>query len=161
MVQELLKRPCFIPINQTDSNMTLTTMVIDDSSLQQLATCKLIKDNPNLKLIQTFKDPKAGLEAVNHLRPDILFLDVEMPNLDGFGVLEGLKHDCHVILNSTKSQFALKAFQYNQVKDYMTKPMNKPRFEKSIERVLKNLSKSSGAHIFNEATNSRVLSMAS
>ncbi|WP_422859704.1 LytR/AlgR family response regulator transcription factor [Flagellimonas sp. S174] len=118
--------------------MTLTAIVIDDSPLQQFATCKLINNNPNLKLTASFNDPKVGLEAVNRFRPDVVFLDVEMPGLNGFEFLENLNHDCQVILNSTRSQFALTAFQYNQVKDYLTKPMARPRFEKSIERVVKN-----------------------
>ena len=111
--------------------------------------------------MQTFKDPKKGLKAVNHMRPDILFLDIEMPVMDGFGVLEELEHNCMVILNSTKSQFALKAFQYNQVKDYMTKPMNKPRFEKSIQKILKNISKNPESCSFNNAVYFEKLSLAS
>lgn len=118
--------------------MTLTAIVIDDSSLQKIATSKLIKDNPNLTLIGSFSNPLIGLEAVNHLRPDVLFLDVEMPLLNGFQVLESIQHDCQVIMNSTREEFALQAFEYNHVKDYLTKPMKKQRFEKSVERAMKN-----------------------
>ncbi len=118
--------------------MTLTTIVIDDSPLQQLATCKLVNSNPNLNLLASYRDPKIGIEAVKRFRPDVLFLDIEMNELNGFEVLEHIDDDCQVILNSTRSQFALKAFQYSQVKDYLTKPMARPRFEKSIDRVLRN-----------------------
>ncbi|TAI48098.1 LytR/AlgR family response regulator transcription factor [Flagellimonas allohymeniacidonis] len=118
--------------------MTLTAIVIDDSPMQRLATGKLVKNNPNLKLRGTFDNPKIGLQAVNLLRPDVVFLDVEMPGLNGFEVLESLEYDCQVILNSTRSQFALNAFQYNHVKDYVTKPMKKDRFEKSVDRLIKN-----------------------
>lgn len=117
--------------------MTLTAIVIDDSTLQQMTTCKYVNDNPNLELIACFNNPKMGLEAVNDLRPDVLFLDVEMPGLDGFEVMDSLKHQCQVILNSTKSEFALKAFSYNAVKDYLTKPMNRPSFEKSVQKILR------------------------
>lgn len=118
--------------------MTLTAIVIDDSPLQQLATCKLVKENANLNLIAAFDNPKIGLEAVNRFRPDVLLLDVEMPGLSGFEILESLDHDCQVILNSTRSQFAFRAFKYEQVKDFVTKPMKKSRFEKSIDRVVLN-----------------------
>jgi len=120
--------------------MTLTTIVIDDSTLQRVATGRLIENHPNLRLMGTFDDPKKGLEAVNKFQPDVLFLDIEMPGLGGFEVLELLECDCQVILNSTRSQFALHAFQYDQVKDFLVKPMNKPRFEKSVDKAIKNMS---------------------
>ena len=118
--------------------MKLTTIVIDDSSLQQMATCKFIKDNPHLELIGAYHDPEIGLEAVNDFQPDVLFLDVEMPGIDGFEVIEQLNCDCQVILNSTLDKFALSAFQYDEVKDYLTKPMRKPRFERAIDKAVKN-----------------------
>ncbi|NAY92396.1 response regulator [Muricauda sp. JGD-17] len=118
--------------------MTLTAIVIDDSPLQQMATCKLIENHPNIQLVDFFNDPIKGLAAVNSLRPDVLFLDIEMPELNGFDILNFIEYDCQVILNSTRSQFALHAFQYDHVKDYLVKPMNKSRFEKSIDKVLKN-----------------------
>ncbi len=119
--------------------MTLTAIVIDDSTLQRVATGRLIENHPNLRLMGTYSDPKKGLEAVNKFQPDVLFLDIEMPGLGGFEVLELLECDCQVILNSTRSQFALHAFQYDQVKDFLVKPMNKPRFEKSVEKAIKNV----------------------
>ncbi|MEM6894430.1 MAG: response regulator [Bacteroidota bacterium] len=116
----------------------LTTIIIDDSTLQRLATTRFVGDHPELNLIGTYSDARVGLEAANSLKPDLLILDVEMPELGGFDVLSKLTHDCQVILYSTRSQFALEAFQYTQVKDFLMKPMYKPRFEKSIERILKN-----------------------
>ncbi len=118
--------------------MILTAIVIDDSPMQRLTTTKMVENNSNLKLLGNFDNPKVGLQAANLFRPDVVFLDVEMPGLNGFEVLESLEYDCQVILNSTRSQFALNAFQYDYVKDYVTKPMKKDRFEKSVERVMKN-----------------------
>ncbi len=104
--------------------------------MQELLTLKMVNENANLSCVGTYNNPKEGLQAANTLRPDIIILDVEMPELDGFGVLESLNHDCQVILYSTRSEFAFSAFQYNQVKDYLTKPMKKPRFEKAVVKVL-------------------------
>ena len=118
--------------------MTLTVIIIDDSPLMRMTTSRLVNDNPNLKLIGCFSDPSEGLEAVNRLQPDVLFLDVEMPVLNGFNVIEQLNCDCQVILNSTRQEFALMAFQYFEVKDYLSKPMKKSRFELSIDRAVKN-----------------------
>lgn len=118
--------------------MTLTTIIIDDSPLQQLATSKLINDNPSLKLQGIFENPKSGLEAIKSLRPDIVFLDVEMPGMNGFEVLESLDCNCQVILNSTRPEFAFQAFRYDHVKDYVTKPMKRDRFEKAVDKVMKN-----------------------
>ena len=91
-----------------------------------------------IKVIPKFRI-KVVLKAVNKFQPDVLFLDIEMSGLGGFEVLELLECDCQVILNSTRSQFALHAFQYDQVKDFLVKPMNKPRFEKSVEKAIKNM----------------------
>ncbi len=135
--QEVYLIPCFNTINQTN-NMILTAIVIDDSPMQRLTTTKLVESNPNLKLLGNFDKPEVGLQTANLFRPDVVFLDVEMPGLNGFEVLESLEYDCQVILNSTRSQFALNAFQYDYVKDYVTKPMKKDRFKKSVERVVKN-----------------------
>ncbi len=118
--------------------MTLTVIIIDDSPLMRMTTARLVNDNPNLKLIGCFSDPDAGLEAVNSLQPDVLFLDVEMPVLNGFNVIEQLSCDCQVILNSTRPEFALMAFQYFEVKDYLSKPMKRSRFELAIDRAIKN-----------------------
>ncbi len=118
--------------------MKLTTIVIDDSSLQQMATCRFIKDHPHLELIGAYHDPEIGLEAVNDFQPDVLFLDVEMPGINGFEVIEQLDCNCQVILNSTLSDFALSAFQYDEVKDYLMKPMNRSRFKKAIDKAVKN-----------------------
>lgn len=107
--------------------MQLTTLIIDDSKIQELLTFKMVSRNP-----------KEGLLAANILKPDVIILDIEMPELDGFAVLENLNYDYQVILYSTSSEFAFNTFKYDYVKDYMTKPLKKPGFEKSIKKIIEN-----------------------
>jgi len=142
--------------------MTLNVIVIDDSKMQRLLTCKLVNEHQNLNCVGAFGNPKEGLKAVNDLRPDVLILDVEMPELDGFGVLEYLEFDCQVILYSTRATFAFNAFNYEQVKDFVTKPLGESRFEKSVDKILNNyLMESSNTNNLGTYTFSERLSMAS
>ncbi len=120
--------------------MKLTTIIIDDSNIQRLATANLVSKHHNLELIGAYQDPIAGLNAVNILAPDLLILDVEMPGLNGFEVLERLNCNCQVILYSTRQEFVLSAFQYQPVKAYLTKPLQISRFEQAVEKTVKNQS---------------------
>ncbi len=120
--------------------MKLTTIIIDDSNIQRFTTANLVSKHHNLELIGSYQDPLAGLNAVNILAPDLLILDVEMPGLNGFEVLDRLNCNCQVILYSTRQEFVLNAFQYQPVKAYLTKPLQISRFEQAVQKAVKNQS---------------------
>lgn len=102
--QDSIARTCFSYTNSiyTKLIMQLSTLIIDDSKMQELLTLKMINENPNLSYIGSYSNPKEGLQAANRLKPDVIILDVEMPEMDGFAVLENLEHDCQVIMYSTR-----------------------------------------------------------
>ena len=116
----------------------MKTIIIDDCKMQNLATSILVKNNRNLDFLGSYTDAKKGLAAVNKLKPDILILDVEMPNLDGFDVLQNLEHDCQVIMYSTQKQYAFKANQFDQVEGFLTKPINKTELNHSVSKLVSN-----------------------
>ncbi|MEN1784929.1 MAG: response regulator [Bacteroidota bacterium] len=116
--------------------MKLTTVVIDDSPLQRLSMCKLVENHAHLVLLESFGDPITALGPIYDLNPDILILDVEMPVMNAFDLIEHLEHDCQIILNSTSSQFAVQAFQYPEICDFLSKPITPIRFERSVKRAL-------------------------
>ena len=118
--------------------MSLSAVIVDDEQLARDELAYLLK---NLGDIEVVAQGKNGLEAVNLIRehsPDLVFLDVQMPGLDGFGVIKKLldkKHPLPKIVFSTAfDQYAVKAFEVNAV-DYLLKPFDKKRVAQSVERA--------------------------
>ena len=108
---------------------------MDDSSLQRTAIARLVNDHPNLALVAEFSN---AIEANNGLKNndiDLIFLDVEMPIINGFDLLESLENPPQVILITGNPDYALKAFDYN-VTDYLHKPISLERFNASVKRAM-------------------------
>ncbi len=120
----------------------LRTIIIDDSSIQRMAVGKLIRDNPHIDLIAEYNNGMEAYRNVAQNQIDLIFLDVEMPILDGFEFIESLLKTPQIILISGKPDYAMKAFDYN-VTDYLLKPISKERFDESIKKALFKVTKSS------------------
>jgi DNA-binding LytR/AlgR family response regulator len=117
--------------------MKLRCIIVDDSSLQRTAIARLVNDHPNLALVAEFSN---AIEANNGLKNndiDLIFLDVEMPIINGFDLLESLENPPQVILITGNPDYALKAFDYN-VTDYLYKPISLARFDASVKRAVAN-----------------------
>lgn len=111
-------------------------------------TCIIIDDeNPARKLVKVFLDKKGTLDVIaeasdgseavkliDKLKPDLIFLDIQMPKLNGFEVLELIHHKPKVIFTTAYDQYALKAFEENAI-DYLLKPFSYDRISKSIDRI--------------------------
>lgn len=115
----------------------LRTMVVDDSSVQRAAIVKHIESHPNLKLTGEFHTGINARKVLMENETDLIFLDVEMPILDGFQLLESLDHRPQIIIVTSNPNHALQAFDYN-VTDYLLKPINRDRFNESIKRAVTN-----------------------
>ncbi|NER11948.1 response regulator [Leptobacterium flavescens] len=132
--------------------MRLNCIIVDDSNLQRMAVARLIKNHPSLNLVAEYSN---GIEAKNGLKNekiDLIFLDVEMPVVSGFDLIESLDSPPQIILVTGKADYALKAFDYD-VTDYLHKPITNDRFEASVKRAiqnyqLKNATKEDEEHIF-------------
>jgi DNA-binding LytR/AlgR family response regulator len=122
--------------------MALSAVIVDDEQLARDELAFLLKDVDDVEVVAQGRN---GIEAVNLIKehnPDLVFLDVQMPGLDGFGVLKKLI-DKHVpmpqiVFATAFEQYAIKAFEVNAV-DYVLKPFDKRRVAQSIQRVKKNL----------------------
>lgn len=115
----------------------LRCAVVDDSSLQRLSIAKLIQMHPSLELAGEYKnaiEAKKGL-AVNEV--DLIFLDVEMPILSGFDLLDDLTKKSQVIFIAGKTKYAYRAFNYDAV-DYLHKPISKERFLNAVHKAITN-----------------------
>src|ERR1700756_1525073 len=120
--------------------MTINTLIVDDEKPAREELAFLLKAFPEIHLIAQGKN---GLEAVNLIKehaPDLVFLDVKMPGLDGFGVLKKLVERKmkvpHVVFATAFDHYAVQAFDVNAV-DYVLKPFDKARIAKAIQRARK------------------------
>lgn len=112
----------------------IRTIIIEDEPLARDLLSQYISKVSYLDLIQTFSDPLKGLEYVNSNEVDLLFLDIEMPNLSGIGLLKILQKKVDVILTTAFSEYALDGYDLNVV-DYLLKPITFERFLQAAEKV--------------------------
>ncbi|MFP9117395.1 LytR/AlgR family response regulator transcription factor [Flavobacterium sp. RNTU_13] len=115
--------------------MKLNCVVVDDSTIQRITIAKLVNEHPNLVLVGDFSNASETRNCIINKDVDLLFLDIEMPVQTGFDLLDGLKVRPQIIFISSKSDYALKAFDYAAL-DYLHKPVTKERFNKAVQKAL-------------------------
>lgn len=115
--------------------MKLNCIIIDDCAIQRAIINTLIIRHPALKLLGEFSNAIETKNFLSYNAVDLLFLDVEMPILNGFDFLDSLKIKPQVIFITSKPEYAVKAFDY-QATDYIQKPINAARFETSIKKAV-------------------------
>lgn len=115
--------------------MKLNCIVVDDSALQRITVTKLICENQNLQLVGEFSNATDAKNCISTKNVDLVFLDIEMPVINGFDLLDGLKVKPQIIFITVKAEYALKAFDYNAT-DYLHKPLSKERFNKAVNKAV-------------------------
>lgn len=115
--------------------MKLKCLIVDDSSIQRMIVSKLVSNHVSLSLVGEFSNAVEAKNFMSYNEIDLLFLDIEMPIVSGFDFLDGLKVKPQVIFVTSKSDYAVKAFDYDAT-DYLQKPITNSRFEASIVRAL-------------------------
>lgn len=113
----------------------MNCILIDDDKLSRKVIEEFIKKTEGVSLKASFSD---GVEAINFLKNEedihLIFLDIEMPEMNGIEFLNSLKNPPQIIIVSGKGKYAIDAFEYN-VTDYLLKPLNYPRFYKAIDKA--------------------------
>lgn len=128
----------------------LKCAVVDDSSLQRLSIVKLIIDHPNLKLVAEYNNAIETKNGLLDTDVDLIFLDIEMPILSGFDLLDDLPNKPQIIFVTGKTKYAFKAFDYDAV-DYIHKPVSKDRFNNAVTKAINLFQlKSNGASLEDE-----------
>lgn len=119
---------------------TIRTVIIDDERLARQRIRRMLNDSPDFEVIAEFENSQHGLEYLEDTGADLLFLDVQMPGLDGFALLEALDPARMpiVIFVTAYDEYALRAFEYHAF-DYLLKPFDQARFEKALDRARKQL----------------------
>ncbi|CAZ94226.1 LytTR family DNA-binding domain-containing protein [Zobellia galactanivorans] len=119
------------------NSVKLTCVVIDDSKTQRTAVAQLIKNHINLRFLADYKN---AIEAQKHMEKnevDLVFLDIEMPLVNGFQFIESLENRPQIILITGKAEYAMQAFDYD-VTDYLLKPISQGRFNIAIKKAIQN-----------------------
>jgi len=115
--------------------MNLRVMIVDDEELARKRLRKMLKKyEAELEIIGEARNGEEGVERIDALHPDLIFLDVQMPGFDGFEVVRRLKSKPYIVFATAYDEFALKAFEENTV-DYLLKPIDKRRLEKAIDKL--------------------------
>ncbi len=115
--------------------MSLTCIIVEDELMSRKSLQRLCEQHSSLELLSAFDNALSALDFLAEQEVDLIWLDVEMPGLTGFGLLEKLPTIPFVILTTSKIEYAFDAFQYN-VTDYLKKPITLPRFNIAVEKVL-------------------------
>src|SRR5947209_13110000 len=118
--------------------MSLSTVIVDDEQLARDELAFLLKNADDVNVVAQGKNGIEGVNLIKEHNPDLVFLDVQMPGLDGFGVIKKLLDKKvtlpKIVFATAFDQYAVKAFEVNAV-DYLLKPFDKKRVAQSIQKV--------------------------
>lgn len=112
----------------------ISAIIIEDEMPARELIKKYISENSRIDFIGEYDNGFDGLKAIQELNPDVIFLDVQMPKLTGFEMIELLEKKPEIIFTTAYDQYAIKAFEQNAV-DYLLKPFSKKRFDESLEKL--------------------------
>jgi two-component system, LytTR family, response regulator len=125
----------------TDGAGTVRAVVVDDEPTGREAVTTLLAEHATVRVVGEASNGKEAVELVRRLRPDLLFLDIQMPDKDGFRVLEELGDDVPrgIVFVTAHDEHAIRAFDVHAL-DYVLKPFGRPRFRAAVVRALDGLS---------------------
>lgn len=129
----------------TGTENKIGALIVDDEELARQVLRELLQSHPEIHVLAECANGFEAVKAVTEHKPDLIFLDVQMPKLTGFDVLELIEGDIAVIFTTAYDQYAMKAFEVHAV-DYLLKPIGGERFESALERVKKRVGEKKKAH---------------
>jgi two-component system, LytTR family, response regulator len=116
----------------------LRTIIIEDEAPARELLKHYLKDVDEIAIVDECADGFTGLKSISELKPDLIFLDIQMPKLTGFEMLEVLEERPAIIFTTAYDQFAIKAFELNAV-DYLLKPFHKERLKEAVNKVVEKI----------------------
>ena len=114
--------------------MKIKTLLIDDEQLARALVQNFIKADPDFEVIGEAEDGFQAMKMIQELKPDVIFLDIQMPKITGLEMLELIENPPIVVFSTAYDQYAIAAFEKNAI-DYLLKPFSKDRFLKTLEKV--------------------------
>jgi Response regulator of the LytR/AlgR family len=124
----------------------IKALIVDDEPLTRERVRTLVKESTGIELIGEARNGLEALDMISRLEPDLVFIDVEMPELDGFGVIAELdvKHAPAVIFITAFENYAMQAFEVGAI-DYLHKPVTRQRFDAAVTRAKERLQRPSSS----------------
>jgi two-component system, LytTR family, response regulator len=118
--------------------MNINCLIIDDEQLARELLKEYVQQIPEITVIGEAAKGTDAVELIEELKPDLIFLDVQMPGMTGFDVLDEINHDPYVIFTTAYDQYAIRAFEKNAV-DYLLKPLDEDRFKLAVNRTMERI----------------------
>lgn len=113
----------------------MNCIIIDDEEMARAIMTEMVSRYPELNLIQEFPNAIQAMKFLNNFEVDLIFLDIHMPDFTGFDFIQSIKNPPKVILVTSDKNFAIEAFEYECIVDYLVKPINEDRFQKAIQKA--------------------------
>lgn len=114
----------------------IRTIVIDDEYLARQRVLKLLEKHDGIHVLDEAKNGSEAVQKIEEHLPDLVFLDVQMPDFHGFDVIKKIKHKPYVVFTTAYDAYAIKAFDIHAL-DYLLKPIDEERFDASIKKIEK------------------------
>ncbi|WP_166382253.1 MULTISPECIES: LytR/AlgR family response regulator transcription factor [unclassified Polaribacter] len=113
----------------------MNCIIIDDEKMARVIIKTLCNEIDSLNLLEEFPSAIEAIKYLNENKVDLIFLDIHMPNFSGLDFIRSLKNPPKIILTTSDPKFAIEAFEYDFIVDYLLKPVELPRFKKAIEKA--------------------------
>ena len=123
---------------------TLRALIIDDEALARRLTKEYLRSHQDIEIVAECENGIEAVDAITEHQPDLIFLDIQMPKLNGFEVLEATGRKDGVIFTTAYDQYALKAFDQHAI-DYLLKPYSQQRFDEALSKARKLLGQTNPA----------------
>jgi two-component system LytT family response regulator len=121
-------------MSQTNNKAVMKVIIIDDEPLARSLLEELLEEEKNINIVASCNDGFEGLKAIQEHQPDLIFLDIQMPKITGFELLELIYNPPIVIFTTAYDEYALKAFEVNAL-DYLLKPFDRERLQKALGKA--------------------------
>jgi two-component system, LytTR family, response regulator len=121
-----------------ESSAQLGALIVDDEDLARHVLRELLQAHPEIRILGECANGFEAVKAIAEHKPDLVFLDIQMPKLTGFDVLELIETDIAVVFVTAYDQYAMRAFEVHAV-DYLLKPIGRERFEEALGRAKKRM----------------------
>ena len=130
--------------------MSIKAIIVDDERLAREGLKQLLAETGEIELVGEASNADEAIDLVDKYKPQLLFLDIEMPEKNGFDLLEELIETPYIIFTTAYNEFALKAFEVNAI-DYVLKPIDLTRLKEAIARVKKQIIEVDSQHKSNRS----------
>ena len=113
----------------------MNCIIIDDEATARAIITQLCSNVENMNVLEEFPNAIQAIKYLNQNEIDLIFLDIHMPDFTGFDFIETLKNPPRIILTTSDTNFAIQAFEYDCIVDYLVKPISQERFDKAIQKA--------------------------